>query len=351
MKASETKLVKWLEVRLLAPPLVHSVRLYHANETEDGTRELLVNKFAVRELEGRTSEAAAELAREVHHAAEEHAEAFAETELPQLFNLASYSKTAEGKIRRGACCALRLRDETRSTSLRGPAGRPFGSTEPPTNRGERAQSMRHIEALARIYVDGSTTNLGIMQRLVERLEDANLALSAGMAERIKATAELHDNKHARDMEIAQFVADQDRKGAVAKSVIDTVIPEFARRAIPRMFGDIAAQPGALGDGKPPPELDERAELRALVEGLPSTVAKSVMQAWTPADRGALMEIIGGKGKLSDAERTRTARAVYGLAVGPSEVLAQALGEERSRRLVRIIGPVPADLQQTEGATP
>jgi hypothetical protein len=76
-----------------------------------------------------------------------------------------------------------------------------------------------------------------------------------------------------------------------------------------------------------------------------------MQAWTPADRGALMEIIGGKGKLSDAERTRTARAVYGLAVGPSEVLAQALGEERSRRLVRIIGPVPADLQQAEGATP
>jgi len=349
MKQSEIKIRKFLEQRLVAPPVVASVRLYHASETDDGRAEMLVLKIPVRELEGQAAELAGELARELHAAAEEHAEAFAEEELPQLYNVATFSRTAEGKLRRGESWPVRLRDETRSTSLRGPVGRPFGTTEPATTRGERSQSMRHIEALARIYVDGSATNLGIMQRLVERLEDANIALAAGMTERIKATAELHDNKHARDMEVARFVADEDRKGQVAAKVIDTVIPEFARRAIPRMFGD-DGKAAALGDGPAGPSSDERLELRRLVEGLPSSVSSVVLEALPVDQRAGLLAVVRGSGALTEAERSKVARAIYGLPIGPSETLAQALGEEKSKRLVRMIGEVPGDLVHAqEGA--
>ena len=349
MKQTEKKIRQWLEVRLVAPPAVASVRLYHAAETQDGTAEMLVFKRPIRDLDGRALELAGEVARELQAAAEDHAEAFAEEEIPQLYNVVIFSKSPEGKLRRGESRPMRLRDETRATSLRGPVGRPFGTTEPATTRGERAQSMRHIEALARIYVDGSTTNLGIMQRLVERLEDANLALSAGMTERIKATAELHDNKHQRDMEVARFVAEEDRKGEVAKKVIDTVIPEFARRAIPKMFGD-DAKAAALEAPKPSDAPDERLELRRLVEGLPSSVSGIVLEAVPDAQRLELLGVLRGSGPLTAAERNKVARAIYGLPVGPSETLAQALGEERSKRLVRMIGEVPPDLiHATEGA--
>jgi len=347
MKPSETKLRKWLESRLVAPPLVVSVRLYHAMETEEGTREMLVTKRPVRDLDGRAVELAASLAAELHEAAEEHAEAFRETELPQLFNLAVFSKTEEGKLRRGDCCALRLRDEGVRSNYRGPAGRPFGSTEPPTLRGERAQSMRHLEGSQRSLQEATARIIDSYGRLLDRVMEDNERLSGGFSTTIKLAAEMQDTKHQRDMEVARFVAEEDRKGAVAKQVIDTVIPEFAKRAIPKWFGD-EPKKHALVKGETSSSsssTDERAELRRLVEALPSSVSASVVDALALPDRLALYQMQAGAGALSDSERKRLARAVYGLPAGPSELFVSALGKDGCERLVTMIGRPPEDLRE------
>ena len=359
MKISETKLRKWLESRLVAPPLVVSVRLYHAMETEDGSRERLVTKRPVRELDGRAAEVAAELSAELHQAAEEDGEAFRETELPQLYSVVAFSQSEEGKLRRGDSCALRLRDEVQRSTYRGPAGRPFGSTEPATTRGERAQGMRHNEGMARLYMEAAARSLEILSKINERIMEDNQGLAAGYSAAIKLAAELQDTKHQRDMEVARFIADEDRKGQVAKQLIDTVIPEFSKRVIPKMFGGdepkklalVKGEKGETSSSSSSSASDERAELRRLVEGLPSAVSSSVVEALPLLERLALYQMQAGAGALSELERKRLARSVYSLPKGPSELLADALGKDGCERLVTIIGRPPDDLRGEPDAAP
>lgn len=304
----EIKLRKWIAARLVVPPAPVAFRLFHVGQVDERDRQQVTQLATVKvaELDGSPSSAEGEglrLARELWQAHQDHVEPL--EGLPQFYQVFAFHRTAEGKLKRGPMHHWR----TQHGEL---VGAHLSASEPATDRGSRAQQMRHNEMLVRSIVEMASATYGTYKSIVEEQRGLIEHLMSGHLDSLKAAEEMISEKHLRDVATADFVASQERKGEAWKKIVDNVAPEIG--AAVRGFRKLPPKPAGVPKNDTTPATspaaaaeasssssdpssssmsrDEKATLRRILYGLPDDMADKLMEGLGEADRQELLTIVG-----------------------------------------------------------
>lgn len=160
----------------------------------------------------------------------------------------------------------------------------FGEMEPATSTGLLAQQMRHIEKIMTSQAEMQAATLDALKAENFDLRKHRNLDDQEWLQRRKQLEKLLDKTHERDMLTATVKAEQERKDAMLKQIVQVVLPAMAQKVpgiIEKFFPgekktELEKVAGALSTGPvlvpgsqtPSPELQQLVKLKAIFSLLP-----------------------------------------------------------------------------------
>lgn len=163
----------------------------------------------------------------------------------------------------------------------------IGSNDPATEKGERAQVLRHQENLHRMLLEQSTYFTNSMRQELDRERTARLALEKQQLETFVTMQELLDKKHERDMDTARETAKAQRHEQIMGLLMS---------AAPLLMAQFLGGKGMPGAG-----IARDEGIREFLKALKPEEINGIIKSLEPAHAMVLMELYKS---YSVAERER-----------------------------------------------
>ncbi len=259
MSIPDAKLAPWLKKNLrelTGSGIIERVELYHASEGVNASRLALV-----RVDDGVDAD---ELAQELWDVCEQDANT-RQNGLPQRYLVASFFAEDTAPV---AQFPFLVHSGMTALSV--------SSTEPPTEKGELGQRMRHEETMHRLLVETTTYQVAGMRAELKEERELRGRYEKGYMEMFQTMEALSDRKHERELELRREEAREKRHEELMGLLMT---------AAPLMLAQFMGGRGMPGVG-----IARDEGIRGLLKGLGEDEINGVIKALKPEHSMALIEL-------------------------------------------------------------